>query len=204
MGAARKVHRLGARTLTGRNWRTGEAQGLHHGIVQRGADLGDLLVFAGGIDAVGQQDDEELAVRVDPDRCAGKAGVAEAVRGEVMAAGGTFCRDGPAESARSIRERLWRGELSYGGSFQNTAVSVDTPVQQHLAEGREVGRCTEYARMARDAAHGECVLVVDFALYQPIAQVAVEFSWRDPSPEVLCRPERRVFHAERRKNVRFR
>src|ERR1700733_2318637 len=159
---------------------------------------------ASGIDAVGKQDDEELAVRIDPDRCAGKAGVAKAVRGKVMAAGGAVRRDAPAESARPIRERLWRGELGDGGSFQNTAVSVDAAVQQHLAERCEVRRCTEYARMARDAAYCERVFVVDFALYQPIAQVAVEFSWGDPWPEVFCRPERRVFHAERRKNVRSR
>ena len=57
--------------------------------------------------------------------------------------------------------------------------------------------------MARDAAHGESVLVVNFALHQPIAQIAVEFRRSDPGPELLGRPERRVFHGQRGENVCF-
>jgi hypothetical protein len=54
MKAARKEHRFDARTLTCRNWRSGEAHGLHYGIVERGPDLRDLLVFAAGIYTVGE------------------------------------------------------------------------------------------------------------------------------------------------------
>ena len=57
-----------------------EAQGLHHCIMERGAELLNLLILARGMHAIGEQYDKKLAVRVDPDAGAGKTGVAEAVR----------------------------------------------------------------------------------------------------------------------------
>ena len=59
---------------------------LDNGIMHGGAHGRDLVVCARGINAVGEKDDEELPVGVDPDRSAGKAQMAEAARGKVVAA----------------------------------------------------------------------------------------------------------------------
>jgi hypothetical protein len=52
---------------------------LHYGVVEGGAELGYLLIFAGGVDSIGEQHYKELAVGIDPDARAGEAGVAEGV-----------------------------------------------------------------------------------------------------------------------------
>ena len=79
-----------------------EAQGLHDRVVQGGPDLLDLRIFSSGMDAIGQEGHEELAVGVDPDASAGEAGVAETVGGEIVAAASAFGGDGPAERACAI------------------------------------------------------------------------------------------------------
>jgi hypothetical protein len=117
----------------------GQAQGFHDGVVDGGADLGDFHVFAGGIDAIGQQDDEECAIGVDPDGRAGEAGVAVAVDREIVATGAAFSGDDPAKRARIFRERLRRGEFRDGGALQDAIVGVDAAVDEHLAEGGKIG-----------------------------------------------------------------
>ena len=117
----------------------GQAQGFHDGVVDGGADLGDFHVFAGGIDAIGQEDDEECAIGVDPDGRAGEAGVAVAVNREMVATGAAFSGDHPAKGARIVRERLRRGEFRDGGALQDAIVGVDATVDEHLAEGRKIG-----------------------------------------------------------------
>ena len=47
--------------------------------MEGGTQLGNLLVFAGGMDAIGEQYDEEFALGIDPDASAGEAGVTETV-----------------------------------------------------------------------------------------------------------------------------
>src|SRR5277367_3007670 len=93
-----------------------EAQRLHYGIVEGGTDLLDLRVFSSGMDAIGEEDHEELAVGVNPDAGAGEAGVAEAVGGEIVAAAAAFGGDGPAQGARAARKFLRLGEERDGGA----------------------------------------------------------------------------------------
>src|SRR5580698_231156 len=49
-----------------RGRRGGEAEGGDGGVCERGADLANLLVRASGVHAIGEQDDEKLALRIDP------------------------------------------------------------------------------------------------------------------------------------------
>src|SRR5215469_10161543 len=96
-------HKLGrlvfAGKLPGGDGFDGEAEGFDDRVVNRGTDFGDLMIFARGMDAVGEQHDEKLAVGVDPDAGAGEAGVAVAVRRKIVAAGAVFRGHDPAERA---------------------------------------------------------------------------------------------------------
>src|SRR5580700_8913251 len=116
------------------------------------------------MDAVGEEDDEELAVAIDPDAGAGKAGVAEALGREIVAAAASFGRDGPSESAGAAGKFLRLGELRDRGATQNAVMGVGAAVEQHLAEGGEVGGGAKKAGVAGDAPEDEGVFVVDFAL----------------------------------------
>ena len=58
---------------------------LPDGIVQHGAEGDELAVVAGGIHAVGEEDDEHVGFGIDPDGGAGEAGVAEGARGKIPA-----------------------------------------------------------------------------------------------------------------------
>src|SRR5260370_30610722 len=91
--------------------RVGQAKGLHNGVMDDGTHSRDLVVRARGINTVGEKDDEKLAVRVDPDRTATKAQMAETPRRKVAAAGGIRRGDHPSKRARVGRETLPRGEL---------------------------------------------------------------------------------------------
>ncbi len=157
--------------------------------MKSGTELCDLLVFASGVDAVGEECDEELAVRVDPDAGAGEAGVAEAVWRKIMAAGAAFGGDGPAEGARATRKLLRRGELRDGGAPQNAVMCVDSAVEQHLAKRGDIRRGAEESGVTGDAADGEGVFVVHFALHQAVPQFVVDLRRRNPRPQFLGRAE---------------
>src|SRR6267378_8343959 len=108
--------------------------------MQGGAHDSDFIVRARGIDAVGQKDNEELPVRVNPDRRAGKAEMAEAARGEITAAGGIRRGNHPSKRACVGRECLRRDELRERRASQQALVRVATSIEKHLAERREVDR----------------------------------------------------------------
>src|SRR5271156_305290 len=142
----------------------GEAQGLHYGVVEGGADLLDLRVFARGVDTIGEEDYEELAVGIDPDAGAGEAGVTEAVCGKIMAAAAAFGGDGPAQGTRAAGKFLRLGELGYRGALEDAMVGVGAAVEEHLGEGGQVGRGAEEASVAGNAAEDVGVFVVHFTL----------------------------------------
>ena len=64
--------------------------------------FGDFHVFARGMHAVGQEDDENLALLIDPDGGTSEAGVAEGALREKVAAGAAFGWDGSAKGARAV------------------------------------------------------------------------------------------------------
>src|SRR5258708_1300311 len=106
-----------------------ESQSLHDGVVEGWAELRDFLGFARGMDAICEQDHEQLAVGIDPDAGAGEAGVAEAVGGKIMAARAAFGGHGPAERARAAGKLLRRGELRDGRPAHSAVGPVNTPAQ---------------------------------------------------------------------------
>ena len=60
-------------------------QGLDHGIRNRRPGLADELVLARRMHPIGEQDDEQLALRIHPDRGAGEPGMTEGEIGEKRA-----------------------------------------------------------------------------------------------------------------------
>lgn len=59
-------------------YRRCQSQRLDYGVVHGGTHGRDFVVVARGIDAIGQQDNEQLAIRIDPDGSAGETQMAEA------------------------------------------------------------------------------------------------------------------------------
>src|SRR6266849_1358321 len=178
-----------------------EAQGFHYGVVEVWADFGNVVIFTRGIDAVRQQHDEKLFVRVEPDGCAGKTGVAVAMRGKIVAAGTSFGRHHPAQGPRVFRQRLRRGEFRNGGALQDAFVAVNAAVQQHLAKAGQVRGSAEDSRVAGNAADGEGIFIVHFALQQAVAQLVVEFRRRDFWPKSCRWTVHRALHLQRAKNI---
>ena len=95
-----------------------QAQRFENSVMQRRADLADLFVFAGGIHAIRQENYEQIALGIDPERSAGETGVAETFRREILAGRGGLDGHVPAESAGGIADGFARGELVDGGAAQ--------------------------------------------------------------------------------------
>ena len=102
--------------------------------MQRRPNLGDFLIFACGMHAVGEQHHEQLPIRINPDGSSCETGVAESVRSHKVAAGAAFGGNGPAESSRAAGKLLRYGEFGDGGSAQDSLVCVNSAVKQHLAK----------------------------------------------------------------------
>ena len=64
----------------------GSADLAHHRIVERRSQCPELVVLAGRVDSVGEQHHVQIALPVDPQRCAGEAGVANRGGGQPCAA----------------------------------------------------------------------------------------------------------------------
>src|SRR5579863_1947939 len=116
----------------------GEAEGLDDGVVERRAHLANFFIRARGIHAIREQNHEKAAIRVEPQRSPGKPGVAEAMRGEIVARGGGLRGHIPSNRAGGIAEGYSRGEFLDGRAREQTAVGVDSTVQNHLREGGQI------------------------------------------------------------------
>ncbi len=68
-------------------------------------------LVARGIHAIGEQNDEKIALGIDPQRSAGEAGVAEAFRREIVAGRGRLGDGVPSKGAGGIADGLARGEF---------------------------------------------------------------------------------------------
>src|SRR5712691_13007595 len=115
------------------------------------------------MDAVGEQDDEEVAVGIHPYRRAREPGVAEGAgteerpRRRVLARGVPSERAARVGHARALREALHRLPRD------DALVLEDAAAYEHLREAGEVGSGAEEAGVRRDAAQGGRVLVVHLA-----------------------------------------
>src|ERR1700722_19888186 len=109
------------------------------------------------MDRVGEQDDEGLRDGVDPDGCAGEAGVSvRQASGEKLAAIPRIAGvDIPAEAAYIFLSdgRLRRSEIVDGERTEDARAVERAAIEHHLAETGEVVGGGEEAGIARDAAH---------------------------------------------------
>ena len=102
----------------------------------------------------------------------------------------------PAERAMAGSSR---GEELHGGIGDDPNSVVNTAVQHHLREDRQVSGCGEEPRVSGHPAHGECVLVIDLAPLLPAA--GRDSGWRDAVPERVGGAERRLVHPQRVEHV---
>ena len=106
--------------------------------------------------AVRQEDDEGPRRRVDPQRRAGEAGMAEGPDREQVAAVGRVARvDVPPQPA-SVRQMRRGGDAGHAGHAEGgeQARAVERAAgEQHRAEPREVAGSAEQPRVAGDPAH---------------------------------------------------
>ena len=120
-----------------------------------------MLALAVGVDGVGQEDEEAVVGRVDPEHRAGEAGVAEggARLEPVAAAGGVGGVDvEPVPAARRSRPAAQRGRSSISrtvDSLQNAPAVERAAVQDHPAEPADVVGGAENPRVPGHAAQRE-------------------------------------------------
>ena len=189
------------RQLAGGGMPGGEAEGLDDRVVERRAHLAYFFIRARGIHAIGEQKNEKAAVGVEPQRSAGESGVAEAMRGEIVARGGVFRGHVPANRAGGIADGYARGEFLDGGAREQAAVRVDSAVENHLREDGQIARGGKKSGVPGDAAHGPGILIVHFAPNEALAKLLVVLGGSDAAPQGLRRIEKRFGHRERLENV---
>src|SRR5690606_2680975 len=148
-------------------WAARSAEGPAERVVKGGPERADGLdVRAPWVGAVRQERDREAAVEIDPEGAAGEAEVADGAAraaAEERARARAFARRTiEAEAAHRAFGGIDRGEyperLAEGGAIGAVDGSGEEPAE--LGQG---ARRAEEARVARDAAHREGVVVVDLA-----------------------------------------
>ena len=142
--------------------------------------------------AVGQQDHENLTVRIDPERRARKTGVTERPRTEIVAASGTTVARIPAKSAMSSGATREERDGTVG---DDAHAVVGATFEQHLRKHRQVGRRAEQTGVTGDAAERPGVFVVHFPT-QRVAARWGDFGRRGARDIVQRQAVMRVVHAE--------
>src|ERR1700690_202828 len=122
------------RELSGARWSTRQSQGLENGVVQRGSNLPDFLVGARGVHAIGEQNHEEIAFRINPNGSARKPRMAEALLGVKMARGRWLRRDVPSNRPCRVTNYFTRCEGLNRRAREQPAMRVNSAIQQHLRE----------------------------------------------------------------------
>src|SRR6185437_1034900 len=97
--------------------RLGAAKGFKDSVVHSGPNLANPVACAGGVDAIGEQHDEDFALGVNPKRGSRKAGVAEA-RGE----------------------KYWPAEEAVGAGTSHPRVRALSPIRSGVVKKRMVSR----------------------------------------------------------------
>ena len=170
------------------------------GVGEIGADVGDHLRRATGtgrVHAVREQNDEHLALRIDPHGRAGKAGVSVAVFAEIGTGAMLSFADFPAEGATARGAR--REELD-GGIRDDAIAVVGAAVEEHLRKNREIASRTEEPRVTGDTAKRVSIFVVHLTL-ERIAAGRGDFGGGNAIDERVVGQEARVGHAERTENA---
>src|SRR5205085_10173262 len=118
---------------------------------------------------VRQKHHKQLLIRIDPDGSSRKAGVTESMRTHKVSARSAFSGHSPSKSSRAAGKLLRHGEFCNCGAPQDPVMRVNTAIQQHFAECRQVGRGAENTGMARNTADCGGVFLVNFALDKAMA-----------------------------------
>ena len=128
------------------------------------------VAVAVGMDAIAEEDDEEVQFGIDPEAGTGEAAMPEGPRRKRLAAiAGEAAVDIPAEAppARLHVPRLGHG--ADGRRREDADARIFAAAQQHLREDRQISRGGEEARMSGDAAEAIRPRIVDFSLHPVIA-----------------------------------
>src|SRR5512146_3205415 len=107
---------------------------------------------------------------------------------------------------RSVPAESTRGSLRHGFAereeFESRGFYDRRATTQHAeAEFRKVAGIGEHPGVAGDAAHHESIFIVDFALNDPTAEVAIVNAGRDVSAPVLARAKAGGSHVQGPKDV---
>ena len=124
------------------------------------------------------------AFRIDPQRSSGETRVSEAGRREIVASrrvGGVGTSHPKVRAESPIVCRC--GELLYRGARQQAMVRVNAAIQQHLRKCRHVSRGGKQPGVPGNSTHGPRVLIMYLAAQQPLAEVGIIFSGRDPGTQ---------------------
>src|SRR6516162_7435526 len=106
----------------------------------------------------------------------------------------------PSQSTGGASRQFFASsEKAYRVSFQNW----HTAPQQAFGEAGDLGRRSEDACMPGDTGHNPGILVVDFALDDPLAKRQVAFRGRNTRSPLLRRIKARAFHPEGKKVFLF-
>lgn len=172
------------------------------------------IAFAVGVDTIRQEDDVARRARVEPQRRAGEAGVAERPNREQLATiRGVRRVDVPPQASDGAhrRRRGRRGHPRDRGGRQNPRAAKTAAAEQHPAEPRQVGRRAEQTGMPRHPVHPSRRRVVDDAAKERNlggaarpAERRAPFSRRDPRSPGFRWEKRRVLHAKRIEHLRLR
>ena len=130
-----------------------------------GAAERDGVAFAFGVDSVGEEDDESLCDRIDPQARAGEARVSVGSAGgkPAPARAGERRVDVPAESAPAGAVGLHARHLGDGGRAQNAHAVELSAAEEHPGKTREVGGGGEEPGVTGDTPHGARGGIVDDA-----------------------------------------
>src|ERR1700678_487243 len=127
------------RKLSRRRYRFCQPERLDNRIVQSRAHLADLFVGARGVHAIGQQDHEKVALRVNPQRGAGKPGVTKAACRKILARrGGRRGRHVPSQGSRRVTYALSSGKFLNRCAGNDAVVLINSAIQEHLRKNRHI------------------------------------------------------------------
>src|SRR5437899_10758663 len=173
-------------------------QAFDHGMVEPGTHLFDGLIGTVRPGAVGQQCDRELPLRVNPERSTRVAKMAEGTRTEMFAGlrRGRW-RIPPQRSRSAFRFGLTASEQSQCLWAKNWSAAV----QHDVSEDSQIPCSSEQTRMSRDSAQHARVLVLHFAVNDPLAKSAIVHRGRNVGAPGSRRLECRMNHSEGTENL---
>lgn len=133
--------------------------------------MGNLIVLAGGVYAVGEEDDAEVSYGVSPYGCAGETEDTEGLFAKVATARTCAGRNRvPAECPGAVGR-----DISASGKLWNAPFGKGVCTEPGEQAFRQVMCCGKKTSVGGDPAHCGGVFIVDFTVYEVIAQVGAIF-----------------------------